>query len=319
MDLRGFWMGMMLLAWGSIAAAVDLDADVIGDGRINVPLINFDVYLSDAPPEGQYKLLTDAERLKEVLYHQYLNRALASEARELGLDQDKRLQAEIDNYIQRRLALARLDAVRDEPVPDMTDAAREYYKAHYDEFKRPAQVDVSHVLIQWKGKRPRDKAEKLAQQVREKILAGGDFAELAGEYSEDPSVKANHGRLGWVTADKLVKPFSKKVFVLETGEVSEVFETRFGYHVAKVWDKKPAEQIPFEEAKKAIVAKLEKDYREDRVKKYVDSFRQKDIGVEQKLLDAYVNERLRDLEGKVDVSAKPIQKKAEPLTPAAKE
>ncbi len=306
---------LITISWQS-ASAAELQSDLIGDGKINVPLANFEAYISQAPANGQYKLLNDRQRLEEVIYHLYLNRALAEEAKKLGLDKDPIIQAEIENFRDRRLALARLDAIRKQPVPDMTQAARDYYKAHYDEFMQPEQVDVSHILVRWKGKRPKDEARRMAEAARKRILAGEDFAKVADELSEDPSVKVNHGRLGWVTPDKVVTPFRKQVFKLKPGEVSEVFETEFGFHVAKVWDKKPPQQLPFEQVKDKIIANLEKQYREDKVQQYLESFRNRKIGIEKKLLDAYVKEKLSELRKELNIKApeKPIQQVAEPLT-----
>lgn len=312
--MRGVCLTVFLFGWSMVVIAADLASDVIGDGRINVPLLNFDVYLATAPEEGQYKLLKDPERLKEVLHHLYLNRVLAAEARELGLDKDPRIQAEIANFVERKLALARLDRIRSEPVPDLTTSARAYYKAHYDEFMRPPRVDVSHILIQWKGKRSRDKAREIAEEVREKLLEGGDFAELADLYSEDPSVKSNHGRLGWISPNQVVTAFRKQVFKLKPGEISPVFETPFGFHVAKVWETEAASRIPFEEVKDRIVAKLAHELREDRVQQYLEALRKRPVGIEKKVLEPYVAEKLEELTGKVKALPKPVQSVAEPLT-----
>lgn len=309
--------GLLLIVWCmTLFAAVQLDEALMGDGKIQVPVANFEAHIRQAPSNGQYKLLNNRERLEEVIYHLYLNRALAEEARQMGLDKDPLVQAEIENFRDRRLALARLEAIRQQPVPDMTGAARDYYKAHYDEFREPEQVDVSHVLIPWKGKRSKAKARKIAEQARRRILAGEDFAVVADELSEDPSVKSNHGHLGWVAPNKVVTAFRKRVFKLKPGEVSEVFETKFGLHVAKVWDRKPPKQIPFEQVKDQIIAKLEAQYREDQVQKYLESFRKRPIAVEKKVLDAYVQEKLSKLRKELDVQQpdKHIQQLAEPLT-----
>ncbi len=310
------WLFLAGIGWHN-AWGADLQSDLVGDGKINVPLANFEAYISQAPAEGQYKLLKNRGRLEEVISHLYLNRALAEEAKKLGLDKDPLIRAEIENFRDRRLALARLDAIRKQPVPDMTKAARDYYKAHYEEFMQPEQVDVSHILIRWKGKRSKDEARKIAETARKRILAGEDFAKVADELSEDPSVKTNHGRLGWMTPDKVVTPFRKQVFKLEPGKVSEVFETPFGYHVAKVWAKKLPKQLPFEQVKGEIIARLEQQYREDKVQQYLESFRKKSkIGIEKKLLDAYVAEKMPKLRKELNIKApdKPIQQVAEPLT-----
>jgi len=105
----------------------------------------------------------------------------------------------------------------------------------------PESIAAQHVLVAYRGatrapkdvKRTKAEAKKLAEEVREKALAGTDFSELAGEYSDDPGGKANRGNLGKFKRESKVKRFSDAAFQLKVGQVSEVVETEFGYHVIK--------------------------------------------------------------------------------------
>ncbi|HEX8336486.1 MAG TPA: peptidylprolyl isomerase [Pyrinomonadaceae bacterium] len=76
----------------------------------------------------------------------------------------------------------------------------------------------------------RDKTERVLALVR----AGGDFATLADEYTDDPSGKGRGGDLGWFGRGMMVKPFEDAAFALKPGEVSGVIETVFGYHIVKL-------------------------------------------------------------------------------------
>lgn len=101
----------------------------------------------------------------------------------------------------------------------------------------PEQFKLSHILLYPRVSEERQKAakEKL-EGIRERIIAGEDFAELAKEYSEDPGSGKDGGDLGYFTRNKMVKEFADVAFSLEKGAVSEVFETQFGYHILKVED-----------------------------------------------------------------------------------
>ena len=102
-------------------------------------------------------------------------------------------------------------------------------------------VAASHVLIQYKGSmraaptitRSKDEAKKLATDVMNRAKKGQDFAGLAKQFSDEPGAKERAGSLGKFTKPQMVKPFADAAFALKPGEISEVVETDFGFHVIK--------------------------------------------------------------------------------------
>jgi hypothetical protein len=102
-------------------------------------------------------------------------------------------------------------------------------------------VAASHILIAYKGgmraaeaiTRSKDEAKARAAQIAARARKGEDFAKLADEASDDPSAKVNHGSLGKFTRDRMVKPFADAAFALKPGQISDLVETPFGYHVIK--------------------------------------------------------------------------------------
>jgi len=104
-----------------------------------------------------------------------------------------------------------------------------------------AQVSASHILIAYKGamradasiERSKDQARARAQQILARARKGEDFAKLADETSDDPSAKRNHGALGRFTREQMVKPFADAAFAMKPGEISDLVETPFGFHVIK--------------------------------------------------------------------------------------
>ena len=102
-------------------------------------------------------------------------------------------------------------------------------------------VAASHVLVAFAGatrvdpsiKRTKEEAQKLATKLLARARKGEDFGKLAEDNSDDPSAKRNKGSLGRFTRQQMVKPFSDAAFALKPGQVSELVETNFGYHVIK--------------------------------------------------------------------------------------
>lgn len=101
--------------------------------------------------------------------------------------------------------------------------------------------------------RTREQAFALANELRQRILAGEDFATLAAEYSDDPGSKVNGGDLGWFGRGAMVAPFEDAAFALPVGEISEPISTTFGVHLIQVDEKdsnrpKDASQVDQERA-----------------------------------------------------------------------
>ena len=100
------------------------------------------------------------------------------------------------------------------------------------------QVQASHILIGYqdamrsKATRTKEEAKKLAEQILVKAKRGDDFAALAKEHSEGPSARRG-GALGRFTRRSMVKPFADAAFALKPGDVSDLVETRFGFHIIK--------------------------------------------------------------------------------------
>ena len=121
--------------------------------------------------------------------------------------------------------------------------SRIFFENNPQYFKRPEEVKASHILIQVAPDANDEEklaARKKIEDIQKKIEAGDDFADLARQYSEGPS-NVNGGDLGYFDRKKMVKPFSDAAFDLKPGQVSDIVETQFGYHLIKVYDKKPSQ------------------------------------------------------------------------------
>lgn len=114
-------------------------------------------------------------------------------------------------------------------------------KEAYERYK--TEVNASHILITIPPDAlPSDTldAYRRISNIRQRVLSGEDFNALASSLSEDPSAKQNGGRLGWFTSMQMVYPFEQAAYTTRVGEVSGIVRTRFGYHILKVHDRRPA-------------------------------------------------------------------------------
>ena len=149
--------------------------------------------------------------------------------------------------------------------PDETKITGDDIQARYERerdkaFTQGAEVTASHILIGFDGAQTdEEKAVKRAEAERVLKLClaeGADFAELAKEHSTGPSGPAG-GQLGsFPRTGKMVEPFAKAAFELKVGEISDVVETQFGYHLIHVTARKEGRVVPVEEARPILETEM---------------------------------------------------------------
>ena len=153
--------------------------------------------------------------------------------------------------------------------------SRIFFENNPQYFQKPEEVKASHILIQVApnaGDEEKLASRKKIEEVQIKIEAGDDFAELARQYSEGPS-NVNGGDLGYFDRKKMVKPFSDAAFALKPGEVSDIVETRFGFHLIKVYDKKAKSAYVFEDIKDRLREILRQQKIQDETVHYLEELR----------------------------------------------
>lgn len=180
-----------------------------------------------ATPDGRRQLGEQVAELK----------ALAQEARVRKIDQTPETKAAVALRTDQLLATLLYQSMGDNAKPD--DAAlHTYYDAHKAQWE---EVKARHILIRFQGSqvplRPNEKdltdAEALAKtkDLRAKIAAGADFAEVAKTESDDTGSGANGGDLGSFPKGSMVPQFDEAVFALPVGQLSDPVKTQFGYHL----------------------------------------------------------------------------------------
>jgi len=175
---------------------------------------------------------------------------------EANKDQYRTPESAKVEYLVLRLA----DLAARTPVSDAE--LRDYYEKNKARWAGVEQRRASHILITAgkDGSAPdktaaRALAEDLLRQVRAKPA---DFARLAREKSKDPGSAAQGGDLGWFGHGMMTKPFEDAAFALKTGQISDVIETSFGFHIIEVTGVKGTEAKPFEEVRNIIDGEMRK-------------------------------------------------------------
>jgi peptidyl-prolyl cis-trans isomerase C len=189
---------------------------------------------------------------------------------------------EVKAQIARGLAIREL--INQEIMNKITisdEESKAYYDANPQFFKQPEQVKASHILIKVEADATdaqKAEARKKINDIQQKIKNGGDFAELAKQYSEGPS-NVRGGDLGYFRRGQMVKPFEDTAFAMQPNEVSDVVETRFGYHLIKVYDKKPEQTLAYADVKEQIGQRLKQEQAEKEAAQYVEQLK-KDAKIE---------------------------------------
>jgi peptidyl-prolyl cis-trans isomerase C len=176
------------------------------------------------------------------------------------LAQKKITQKDLDEKIKENLLLKKIIDDVTTPAPEIPEAeVKKYYDEHPAEFKREEEVKASHILLKVDkdaDEKTKEEMKKKIQDLRDKIVKGEDFGKLARENSDCPSGKSADGDLGWFGRNKMVPPFEKAAFSLKIGDLSEIVETQFGYHIIKVTDRHEEGTTKYEEVKDDLKEEL---------------------------------------------------------------
>ncbi len=140
------------------------------------------------------------------------------------------------------------------------DEVLDFYNTHKDDrFTEEKQVQVRHILFSLAdGVSDERKAatRSTAHRILERARKGEDFAALAEEYSQDTGTASNGGDLGFFGRGRMVKPFEEAAFGMEVGQVSDLVETTFGFHIIKVEAIQPERIKPLEEVADTVTEEL---------------------------------------------------------------
>jgi len=201
-------------------------------------------------------------------------------------DLQRWLDEHADKYRSRPRVRVRYVAYTAADFADLAKPSAEQVQAYYDDhvgdrFTVEEQVHARHVLVKTDpgaGDAGKAEARKKAEALLARAKGGADFAELAKKSSDDPGSAAQGGDLGFFGRGRMVPEFEAAAFALEPGQLSEVVESQFGFHVIRVEEKRPGGVRPLDEVRDDIVKTLAEERGLDLARKQAETDRRAVVG-----------------------------------------
>ncbi len=251
-------------------AASAPDPVIVSVGDVTIHRSEFENALKTLPAEYQsYAAGPGKKQFAEDFLRMKL---LAAQGYKNGLQNEPDVVAQLSLMRDNLVANAQLQKI-DKAVSISEDDLKKAYEANKNEYE---QVHARHILIAFKGSpaaQPGKKelteaeAKAKAEDIRAKLVAGADFAEMAKKESDDSGSGIRGGDLGTFGRGQMVPEFEKAAFEAKVGEISPVIRTKYGFHIIKV---ESHETTPFSEAR----ASLEKSLRQKQVQAQLDKLKE---------------------------------------------
>jgi peptidyl-prolyl cis-trans isomerase C len=223
------------------AAAQDAVVAMV-NGR---PITESDMRFAEVDLGGDLEAIAPENRRRVLLEYLIENQLLSEAAEQARIDREPEAEAQL-RYVRRRVLRDRFyDSRFAASVTE--EEARDLYNREIASTKPEEEIHARHILVL---------TEQEAREQRARIVAGTSFATVAQEVSQDPGNAADGGDLGYFTRGQFDASFEEAIVNLERGVLSEPIQTRFGWHLVLVEDKR-ARPIPsFEELKASIISLL---------------------------------------------------------------
>jgi peptidyl-prolyl cis-trans isomerase SurA len=222
------------------------------------------ISVQESEIDRQVAQLKEANQLTDAQFEEILqSRGLTVEAHREQIRRSLLLTKVVNYEVQSRLVITESEL-------------QEAYKEQQDRFRVAGEVTVSHILflVPENGSAEEDaKAKQRAEAVLQQLRAGGDFAQLAQQYSEGPSAQ-NAGLLGTFRTGELLPGFEEAIASLKPGEVSDPVRTEIGWHLIRVENAETGSYQPLEAVREELSAELKRAKFERNYKEWVESLRQ---------------------------------------------
>jgi len=258
-----------LQSHGQIPTEADmpkLRSDVIDE------MINIELLYQDSQKQG---IKIDPKKIEEEI-DQIRKRYPDSKQFESALAEMKMSEKMLKDQFARRSSIQTLIDRKITPgISISDDEIKKFYDDNPTFFEQPEQVHARHILIKVDenaSSEAKEEAKKKITDIKKRIVAGEDFAELAKAHSQCPS-SSKGGDLGFFGKGQMVPEFEQKAFSMKADEVSDVVETKFGYHLIKVIEHKESGKVAFETAKPKISNKLRNDQTREKLLAHVAELR----------------------------------------------
>lgn len=186
-------------------------------------------------------------------------------------------EEEFRGQVKEQLMVMKLidQEVKAKVIPPTDSEIEDFYKQNESEMVEPEQMRVRHILIKVDENTDKKEALKKIREILKEVKKGKtSFAELAKKYSEGPSAPRG-GDLGFFIRGQMVREFEEAAFVLKVGEISNVVETEYGYHIIQCIEKKASEKKSLEEIRDYLRNFIFQKKMEERYEKWLRTLRDK--------------------------------------------
>jgi parvulin-like peptidyl-prolyl isomerase len=186
---------------------------------------------------------------------------------EFGSADEGKIKEEIEQRMKVELMLQEVCGKLEKPSKK---AIGDFYEENKEQFKSAESIRVAHIVKHVNWQTDEAAAREIISKAQDELKKGAAFEMLVAKYSDCPD---NGGDLGYITRGQMVEEFEDVVFNLPVGQPSEVFRTRFGFHIAKLYDRKPPAVASLEEVKDRIIEALTEQMHSKAVDDFVDRLR----------------------------------------------
>jgi peptidyl-prolyl cis-trans isomerase C len=152
---------------------------------------------------------------------------------------------------------------------------KNYYEKNLDRYTEQEQIRASHILIAFNptdDDKVREEKRVRAGELLEQAREGANFAQLAVQNSDCPS-KSQGGDLNFFRRGQMVTEFETAAFALDVGEISDIVETKFGYHIIKKTDHKEERVVPLDEAEERVKTDYGNEMKQQAIDEYLEHLR----------------------------------------------
>jgi parvulin-like peptidyl-prolyl isomerase len=189
--------------------------------------------------------------------------------KDFDAEDEEKIKKDIE--MQMRIEQRLNQVCKDMPKPSKA-AIKEYYEENKEQFKTPERIRVAHIVKHVNWQTDEEAAHNAISRAYEELKNGAAFEMVVDKYTDCAD---NGGDLGFITKGQMVEEFEDVVFNLGASQISDIFRSRFGFHIAKVYAREPEGAAGLEEVEDRITETLEEQIRGKAIDEFIDQLKDK--------------------------------------------
>ena len=189
--------------------------------------------------------------------------------KDLDAEDDEKIKRDIETQMRVEQTL---NEVCEKMAKPSKASIKEYYDQNKDQFRTPERIRVAHIVKHVNWQTDEESAYRAISEAHKELTDGAAFEMIVDKYTDCAD---NGGDLGFIVKGQMVEEFEDVVFNLGIDQSSDIFRTRFGFHIAKVYARQPEGIAGLEDVKDRIAETLQEQMREKAIDDFVDGLRDK--------------------------------------------